>query len=253
MKLVNEVTHILKRNAPVILSSTAITGVVTTAYLSAKASIRAHDRISAYRHTHDNPDMSRQEKLKKQIPLCWKLYIPAVASGAVTIGCIVGTTRVTNKRAAAAQAAFVLSERAYAEYRNKVIEDLGERKDQGIRDSIAEDKVRNNPPPANLIIGGAGSVLCCELQTGRYFSSDMESLRRAENEINARLVRQDSATLDDLYYLIGLSSTSNSGDMGWNSDKLLTFEFTSVLDDQGRPCLAFEYNYIRPLFEGMFR
>lgn len=233
----------LKRNSPVILSSTAITGVVTTAYLTARASFAAGNRLS-----EDSPWMTRKEKIEK----VWKFYIPAAASGAVTIGCIVATTRVTNKRAAAAQAAFVLSERAYAEYRAKVVEEYGERRDQTIRDSIATDRISKNPPPS-VLITGPGSVLCCELHSGRYFSSDMETLRRAENDINSRLVRHDSATIDDFYHLIGMSPTTTSGDLGWNSDKLLSLQFTSTLDDQGRPCLAFEYNYIRPLFEGTFK
>lgn len=242
---IHTVQSMLKRNSPIILSSTAITGVVTTAYLAARASFHAQRRLNML--TVDAP-------LKTQAKEVWKLYIPAVASGAVTIFCIVGTTRVTNKRAAAAQAAFVLSERAYSEYRAKVVEEYGERRDQTIRDSIAEDRVRSNPPPApGLLVTGPGSVLCMELHTGRYFASDMETLRRAENDINARLVRQDSATLDDWYYLIGMQPTATSGDLGWNSDKLLSLEFTSSLDDVGRPVLVFGYNYVRPLYEGIFK
>lgn len=250
--LLHTIQSTLKRNSPVILSSTAIAGVVTTAYLAARASVHASDRIQAYERREDPPYHRRMDEIKYKSKLCWKLYIPTVASGVVTIGCIVATTRVTNKRAAAAQAAFVLSERAYAEYRSKVIEEYGERRDQTIRDSIASDRVSANPPPA-VLITGPGSVLCCELHTGRYFPCDMETLRRAENDINNRLNRHDSATINDFYYLVGMQSTATSGDLGWNSDKLLSLEFTSTLDDQGRPCLAFNYNYIRPLYEGMFK
>lgn len=252
-QVIKTVHHTLRRNTPVILSSTAITGVVTTAYLAARAAVEAHRRIDAIESVAGTSDSFKQ-RMKEQLPIVWKLYIPAGASGIVTIACIVGTTRVTNKRAAAAQAAFVLTERAFAEYRAKVVEEYGERKDQTIRDSIASEFVQKNPPPpANVLVTGPGSVLCCELHTGRYFSSDMESLRRAENDINARLVRHDSATLDDFYYIIGMQPTTTSGDLGWNSDKLLSLEFTSCLDDSGRPCLAFQYNYVRPLFEGMFK
>lgn len=247
----NTVQSVLKRNSPIIFSSTAIAGVATTGYLAARASFTAARKIDNHELLNGvNPGWKKQTQ--ERAALVWKLYIPAAASGVVTIACVVGTTRVTNKRAAAAQAAFVLSERAYAEYRNKVIEEYGERKDKAIRDTIAEERVRQNPPPATLI-AGSGSVICCELHTGRYFTSDMETLRRAENDINARLVRHDSATLDDWYYLIRMQPTTNSGDLGWNSDKLLSLEFTSVLDDNGRPCLAFEYNYVKPLYDGMWR
>lgn len=251
MKLVNDISRALKRNSTTIMSSTAIVGVVTTSYLAAKATIKASKKIDSFEALGGTAD-DRKERIKERTKLCWRLYIPTVASGAVTIGCIIGTNRVNNKRAAAAQAAFVLSERAYSEYRNKVIEEYGERKDQTLRDSIATDRVNHNPPP-NVMIAGPGNILCCELYTGRYFASDMESLRRAENNINSRLVREDTATLDDFYYLIGIQPTSTSSDLGWNADKLMSLEFTSVLTEDNRPCLAFNYNYVRPLFEGIFK
>lgn len=252
MKFANDISRVLKRNSTTIMSSTAIAGVVTTSYLSAKATLKARDKIRSFEELELKHDRDRRERLKDDIRLCWRFYVPTMASGAVTIGCIVGTTRVSNKRAAAAQAAFVLSERAYSEYRNKVIEEYGERKDETLRASIAEDRVRSNPPSAIVLSGGVGT-LCCELETGRYFLSDMETLRRAENDINARLNNHDSASLDDFYYLIGVQPTANSGDRGWHSDKLLSLEFTPVLTDDNRPCLAFTYNYTRPLYEGLYR
>ncbi len=169
----------------------------------------------------------------------------------MTIACIIGTTRIGNKRAVAAQAAFVLTERAYSEYRDKVIEEFGEKGDQKIRDKIAEDRVKNTPPSKEVTIIAGGNVLCCELYTGRYFQSDMETLRKAENELNAMLIRQDQVSMEEWYYLIKLQPTSFSSDVGWNSDKLMALEFSTVLTDDGRPCLAFSYNYYRSLYDGV--
>lgn len=248
---INTIQSLLKRNAPTLLSSTAMAGVVTTAYLASKATVQAVRKIEALESTGGTAD-TRKQRLKERVPRVWKFYIPAAASGAVTIGSIAGTAHLSNRRMAAAQAAFVLSERAFTEYRDKVVEEYGARKDETIRASIAEDRIRETPPSKSLVVG-SGDVLCCELQTMRYFSCDMETLRRAENDINARLVRHDVATLDDFYYLIGMQSTANSGDVGWNSDKLLSIEFSSVLDERGRPCLAFSYNYLRPIYDGVER
>lgn len=229
----------IKSNSPTILSSTAIAGVATTAYLSGRAAIRARDKIRAYQNERSFTE-SRKQRIINDAKLTWKIYIPAAASGVVTIVCIAGANRVWSTRATAAQAAFIVSERAFQEYRAKVVEEYGERKDQTLRDSVAADRVSANPPPESLIVA-SGSVICCELHTGRYFASSMETLRRAENDFNSRLLRHDTATLDDWYYAIGVPGTTTSGDLGWNSDKLLSLEFTSVLDDQGRPCLAFSY------------
>ncbi len=244
--MIHTASRTVKRNSPVLLSSTAITGVVTTAYLSGKASIEASDELRNYGYN--------KETRKEQFGLVWKLYIPTAASGLMTIACIIGTTRISSNRAAAAQAAFVITERAYSEYRNKVVEEYGTRKDQTIRDSIAEDRVKKNAPPsAEVLVTGPGNVLCCELHTGRYFSSDMETLRKAQNDLNSRLLGHDTCSLDDFYWLVGLNGTSNSGDLGWTSEKLMVLDFSTVLTEDGRPCLAFEYNYIKPTYEGLFK
>lgn len=241
MKLAKDILWMVKRNSPLILSSVAISGVVTTAYLASRATakvVKDEDR---------DPWLSNRQLVRTY----WKIYIPAGLSGATTIMCIVGTTKITNKRAAAAQAAFILSERAYSEYRDRVIEEFGAKKDENIRASIAERKVQATAPSESILITGPGNVLCCELYTGRYFASDMEALRKAQNDLNARLIRQDAVSLDELYYILGLQPTSYSSDLGWNSDKMVEFEFSTVLTEDGRPCLAFQYSYVKPLYEGL--
>lgn len=75
----------------------------------------------------------------------------------------------------------------------------------------------------------------------------MESLRKAENKLNSRLNREMYARLSDFYSLVGLPYTSNSEEIGWDSDKLLELRFTTVLSDDGRPCIAFDYNYTKPM------
>lgn len=79
--------------------------------------------------------------------------------------------------------------------------------------------------------------------------SDMETLRRAQNTLNDRLLKHDYATLDDFYHLVGLSNTSSSSEIGWKSNRLMELDFTTTLSSDGRPCLAFDYNYTTTLYE----
>jgi hypothetical protein len=75
----------------------------------------------------------------------------------------------------------------------------------------------------------------------------METIRKAVNTINAKMLREDEATLSDFYYLIGLPYTSYSSGTGWRSDKLLELYYSTALNDGGIPCITFEYNYVKPL------
>lgn len=251
-KLLHKTKHILKANSPAIMSGVAVGGVISTAYFAAVATVKA-SRIIEKEESSAGTHGKFVGRLKERVPLVWKLYIPTAASGAVTIGCIVGSTRISARRGAAVQAALVIAERTYDEYRDKVIEEYGARKDQTIRDSIAEDKVaKSTLPNREIAIVGPGTTLCMELHTGRYFHSDMETLRRAENQLNQRLLQHDTASLNDWYDMIGLEPTSYSDDLGWNSNDLMELQFTSVLAGDGRPVLAFDYNYVKPIYEGLF-
>jgi hypothetical protein len=214
--------------------------------LVGKASFEACDTIREQEKYYP-PSTDSKQRVVERTKLVWKIYIPSAISATSTIACLVGANRVGLKKTMAAQTAFAISERMYSEYRDKVIEEYGERKDQSIRDKIADERVKLTAPSNDILVTGPGNVLCCELYTGRYFSSDMESLRKAQNELNSQLLAHDYATFDDFYYMIGLGRTSSSSQMGWKSTKLMGLSFSTILTDDGRPCLAFEYNYVEPM------
>lgn len=235
----------IKSHSSIILSVAAGVGVITTAYLTGVASYQAALVIKA-KEDVDGTSSDRKQRVMDRTKLVWKLYIPAAISSVTTVGCIAGSNRIASKRAIAATTALAFTERAYSEYRDKVVEEFGVRKDQSIRDKVVADQIKDNPAPTH-IISGPGNVLCCELFTGRYFTSDMEKLRRSVNEINARLLKHDYATLSDLYYIIGLAQTSESSHIGWESPKLMEFIFSTTLSEDERPCITFEYNYTKIL------
>jgi hypothetical protein len=81
----------------------------------------------------------------------------------------------------------------------------------------------------------------------RYFLSDMESLRKAENRVNAHMLGHDYATLSEFYYEVGLQQTSVSSNLGWTSDHLLELVFSTTMHEGQIPCIAFDYNYIHPV------
>lgn len=215
-----------------ILTGVGAAGVVTTALLSARGA-----RQATYCLDTEMLSRPRFERMK----LTWRCYAPAAVSGSITIIAIFGAHRFSGKQTAALTAAFQLSEKAYAEYRDKVEETYGKTKELKIREEIAQDRV--SASPNNTVVVTGTEVLCCELHTMRYFKSSMEDLRSAENTINSRLNRHGYAYLSDLYDILSLENTSEAYTQGWKDDKLLSLEFTSLLADGSSPCLAFNYNY----------
>lgn len=83
-------------------------------------------------------------------------------------------------------------------YQEKVVETIGEKKEQQIRDEVAKEQVAKNPVSKNeVIITGGGETLCYDSLSGRYFKSDIEKLRKAVNELNHTMVNDMCASLND--------------------------------------------------------
>lgn len=238
--LINQALKAVKSNAPEILTALGISGLATTSYLAAKGGYKAAQKMS---------DKAPDLPIKEQAKIQWKCYVPAALSGLATVTCIVGAGRSNGRRTAAAVAAYSVTERLFSEYKEKVIETLGESKEQKLRDDLAQRRVDANPPGdgREVLVIGKGEVLCCELYTDRYFKSDVETLRRAQNDINYLITGQNYVSMSEFYYIVGLPNTSMSDLMGWNFEKLMELKFSYVGAPNGEPCLAFEYNYVKPL------
>lgn len=226
-------------NSPAILTVLAVTGTVTTAILTGRATF-AYMKELAEEGYYDR-DYKFERTVKEHVEKAWTLFIPAVITGSITVACVIGANRIGSKRAAMLAAAFTLSEKSFTEYREKITEKLGAKKEQAARDEIAQDQVRRNPPRGDLVVINSGQVLCYEAYAGRYFLSDMESLRKAENDINRQINNDSFASLADLYDMLGLKHTDMSQEMGWNSDQIVEFKFSTVLSEDNRPCISFTF------------
>jgi hypothetical protein len=164
---------------------------------------------------------------------------------------IILANQIGTRRAAAMAAAYAVSERAFVEYKEEVKRKFGTIKEQSVRDDLAQQQVNNHPVENRQVIIAGGNVLCYEPFTDRYFHSDMETIKKAQNDLNYRINSNYYASLSDLYDLLGLPRTTYSDEVGWNSDKQLEIDFSTTLATDGRPCLAITYR-VEPI-RGYYR
>lgn len=233
------------KRSPILFAAAGIIGTAVTAYLSGRASWKAANIIRDAEEEHAVAADPIQ-RTKERVKAVWPLYIPTVLSGTGTVASIAMSNKVWAGRTAAAVSAYAFTENAFSEYKAKVVEQIGSNKELAIRDKIAEEKVHSNTPDKTIVLG-SGQVMCCELYTKRYFMSDMETLKRSLNEVNAMIITDLYVTLDTFYDMVGLPHTSHSNELGWDSGKLLELVFSTVLSEDGRPCIAFDYSYIKPI------
>ena len=227
-----------RANASEICVGLSISGVISTAVLTCKATIKAHKALEPFNSSPAAP-LQKKEVVKKT----WVYFVPPAITAGSTIGLIVYGNRISARRLAASASIVSLTQRSYDAYRDEVANVIGAKKEELVRAKLAEEKTQDAP----VIVVGEGVVICHEAFTDRYFRSDMETIRAAVNKINAKLNSRDTASLSDFYELLDLPCTSQSSLIGWDSDRLLELRYSSVLAAGGRPCLSFEYNYVKPL------
>lgn len=238
-----------RKHSPEILTGIGIAGMLSTTVLAVRATPKAlmlieekkREKKFAVIKDGGDPDLTKLEIVKT----AWKPYIPAAVTGVASIACLVGASSVNARRNAALAAAYALSESTLADYKEKVVETIGEKKAQEVKDAIAKDKVENDPVTRKEIITtDKGETLCYDALSGRYFKSDIEYIRRAVNNLNERLLFDTHISLNEYYDEIGLEEIFPMGEnLGWTVDPdsankgLIELDFSSQLAE-GTPCLV---------------
>jgi hypothetical protein len=240
MDLVRKSEKLIVDNSPVILTIVGVSGTLTTAVLTGKASWKANNALAEEDDRRLIMNETVLQGTKEKALFVWKLYVPAVGAGVTTVSAIIFANRISTRRTAALAAAYGLSEKAFAEYKEKVLEKLGVKKEQAVHDEIAQDRVRKNPP-GDVIFAGDGDVLCHDSLTGRYFKSSIEIIKKAQNDVNYEILHNMYASLSEFYDRIGLPTTPYSEEVGWNSDHMMEIMFSTVLTEANQPCISLEY------------
>lgn len=254
----NTVETFTKKNSPTILTGLSVVGLISTAVSAFKAGPKAErilkiskEEMSEIKkqklYKEDEKAAKRQVALEtvKQIT---PVVLPPIIMGSATTACILGSHSISSRRIAAISAAYSISEKSVKELNNKMTEVLGEKKTRSIKDAISKEKVGKAPEENSnqIIVTGDGNVLCKDLYSGRYFYSNAEKIGQAVNRLSYRIIHEMYISLNEFYEEIGIPSIPLGEDLGWNMDDTsegqLPITYTAVLTDDGRPCLAIEYD-----------
>lgn len=238
--IAKDIRKFASKRSPEILTGIGIAGMITTTILAVRATPKALELIEEQKEEESVDELSSFEVVK----VAWKPYIPAIITCVASTACLIGASSVNTKRNAALATAYKLSETALSEYRDKVVETIGEKKERIVRDKVAEERVKKNPVSKNeVIITGNGKTLCFDPISGRYFMCSIETIKKAENTLNKQMLHDISGyvSLNEFYDELGLDHTSVGNDLGWNTNQLIDIDFSSQLNDNGEPSVVLDY------------
>lgn len=253
--------YTLKKYSPEILLGLGITGVLGSTVLACKATLKCESLLEEHEEKMAKIDECVQlaeagevsytaEEAKKERQIVKvqtavnfvKLYWPSATLMVTSIGCILGSYKIMNKRNVALMAAYKLVEDAFAKYRNRVVQELGEAKDshfmygtetvEDVVETVDENgkkkKVKREReqiiPGANL--SGFARIFEPEKpdQYGSWTGStqwcknheyNLTFLSQKEKYFNDMLVVKGFVTMNDVYDELGFPRTEAGMIAGW--------------------------------------
>lgn len=233
---------VLQQNSPTILTGLSVAGLVTTVVMAIQATPKALYLMEELRElTLEKND--EDPTVIELTRVLWRPYLPTVLMGGATIFCIIGSNSIHLRRNAALMSLYSLTETTLKTYQEKVVSTIGKNKEEILRGEIAQDDLDKNPVSKNtVIITGKGDFLFYDSLTGRYFRSDIEKVRKIQNDINHQLLSDMFVSLNDFYWEMGLEPTELGGQLGWSVDYArLDIQFSAKLAEDGQPCVVLNY------------
>lgn len=243
--IINKGRGFVLRNSGAICTGLGIAATASIPVFAVKATPKALILIEEAKDEKGVDDLTPIEIVQAT----WKVYIPTAATTIIAIALLAAAYRATSAQKAALASAYSIMEKTLDKYQEKVIDIIGEDKDKEIRGEVAHEVMMETSKNEPLILIGNGEKLCYDGITGRYFRSDIESIREAMNDFNQSLNGDFYQDLNYWYICLDnddLPQTQVGGLLGWNSNKLMDINFTANISPKGEPCIVLDYSRSMP-------
>lgn len=243
----------IKKHSPEILVVAGVAGIVTSTVMACKATTKVndivdeaketidtiHDSVGKGLHTSDGEEYT-QEVADKDLAIVYvqtgwkfvKLYGPAVALGAASIGCMIGSNQILRKRNVALAAAFKAVDTSFKEYRGRVIDRFGKELDRELRFGIKAKEVEERVVDENgnestvtktvevadpNVTHSIYSIPWYEGNTGYTKNAELNKvfLIQQQNWANDKLRLNNVLTLNEVYDMLGAPRTAYGQIAGW--------------------------------------
>lgn len=233
----------LRKNSPTLMFGLGVAGVVATALLTARATLRLEDTLDDHAssneiikaaHKHDpsrtDTDLKRDLTVNtaKTVFAVGRLYAPAVICGAASIGLLTGSHITLQRRNAGLTAAYVTMAQGFEEYRARVREEAGDQKDleymygSDTKEIYSEGK-KGEPIVERVKIAGEAHGYA------RFFNEKNSNwnptpdynlvwLRAKQKQLTERLNAQGYLFLNDVYDELEFDRIPDGQVLGWVAD-----------------------------------
>ena len=243
----------VKQRSPEILVIGGAIGVVASAVMACKATLKVNEvldeaktQIDTVHEVANDPNMSEkytEEDKKKDLSIVYvqtgvklvKLYGPSVVLGVASLACILTSHKILRKRNMALAAAYATVDRSFKEYRGRVVERFGEELDRELKYNIkakqVEETVVNEDGTETVVTKTVNAVDPTQYsEYARFFDDgcigweknpeyNLMFVRQVQNWANERLKSRGYLFLNEVYEMFGFPMTEAGQVVGWVYDK----------------------------------
>lgn len=208
-----QVGYFIKRNMPTILSIGAAVGVVVSNILTNKASIKATlkvDEVEKKKHR----ELTFIEEVKVVAPI----YAPSIVVGAATIGCIFGSNFLNKRQLVALAGAMSLLQANFKRYREEVVHEVGEKKEEEIWKAVKEPTTKTISEQESKFVDTTGLIFFIDSLTDEGFYTDKSTVESAILKLNRKLTLSpnQTVTLNEFRHDLELHPTNFGNIVGWS-------------------------------------
>lgn len=246
--LFNKVSFKVRKHSPEILIGVGVVGMVATTVLACKATLKISDIMEETEEQMDKIETALQKVDKETYSeedaendkhiltiqtgvKIAKLYLPSVALGIFSVGCLITSNRILQKRYAAISSAYALLDKSYSEYRKNVVEKYGEDVDKemryGIKAETVVDEDGNETTQKVMTMDPNDPNSYSDYarffdEASPYWEKDPEYnltfLKAQQNYANDLLVARGRIFLNEVYEMLGIPKTKAGQVVGWIYD-----------------------------------
>ena len=232
----------LSKNSPTILFGVGVVGVVGTVVLASRSTLKLpdvldkHDEgVAKINHATENLDGYTSTMRKKDlltvksglvVDVC-KLYAPATILGIASIAALTGSHVILSRRNAALGTTLAALDKAFKEYRGRVVADQGELKDKeymygSVEREVYDGETKKGEPIIKKVksFGDGGSPYSVvfdeeNLNWQTTPAYNVYFLRMVQNQLNDKLRAQGYLFLNEAYHELGFPETQAGQVTGW--------------------------------------
>ena len=263
-----------RKHSPAILFVGGVAGVITSTVMACKATLRIEDVLKDTQNKQEavrelkHDDYSEDDRKKdlaylqiRNVVAITKLYAPSVIVGVVSIGALVGSHQILTKRNAALTAAYAALEKGFRDYRKRVIDAIGEEKEEKLyypREEIEETDEKGKKTKTSVALPGTPSIYA------RFFDEynknwnpnpeyNMAFLKAQQNYANDMLLARGHVFLNEIYDALGLERSKPGAVVGWvtsaDGDNFIDFgifngknKAARLFVNGGEPSILLDFN-----------